>query len=145
MKFRIKIPLKASARDAYALMCNTNNMIKWETNFTGFQPIKGRKRKIGSTGHRIYHEPDETITKIKEEITEVKKNELLAYQLTHDNFMSYITCQFLDQGGQVMMIEDTEVKFRPAILNLIGIFMKGSMRKQREGDLMKFKKLLEVS
>lgn len=119
-------------------------MIKWETNFTGFQPIKGQRRKMGSTGHRIYHEPDGTITKIKEEVTETKKNELLAYQLTHANFMSYITCQFLDQGGQIMMIEDTEVTFRPRILNLIGIFMKGSMRKQRETDLKKFKQLLEA-
>ena len=144
MKFRIKIPLKVSPKDAYNLMCATNTMIKWETNFTGFQPVKGQKRKLGSIGHRIYHEPDGSVTKIKEEITEVKKNQLLAYQLTHDNFMSYITCQFLDQGGQVMMIEDTEVKFRPAILNLIGIFIKGGMRKQREADLMKFKNLLEA-
>ena len=135
--------MKVSAKDAYALMCNTNSMIKWETNFTGFQPLKGQKRKLGSIGYRIYHEPDGSVTKIKEEITEIKKNELLAYQLTHDNFMSYITCRFLDQGGQIMMIEDYEIKFSPAILNLFGIFMKSGMKKQRETDLQKFKNLLE--
>ncbi|MGK0391517.1 MAG: hypothetical protein ACI94Y_004282, partial [Maribacter sp.] len=71
-----------------------------------------------------------------------KKNQLLAYQLTHNNFLSYVECKFIDQGGQTLLIEDTDVKFRPAILNLVGFFMKGSMKKQREADLNKFKELL---
>lgn len=142
MKFRIKIPFDKKPSEVYQLMCSTNAMVKWEKNFNGFQPVKGQKRRLGSIGNRIYHEPDGEITKIKEEITEVKKNQLLAYQLTHNNFLSYVECKFIDQGGQTLLIEDTDVKFRPAILNLVGFFMKGSMKKQREADLNKFKELL---
>ncbi len=142
MKFRIKIKFAQSPSEVYQQMCSTNLMVKWETNFHGYQPTKGQKRKIKSEGFRIYNEPDGSQTKIKEYIIDNQRNKLLSYQLTHQNFMSFVECKFLDQGDGTVMIEDTEIKFRPAILGLIGLFLKGKMRRQREEDLNQFKQLL---
>lgn len=145
MKFRIQITLGRSPKQAFKLMRDTQAMHEWETNFTSFQAIKGARRKINSTGYRIYTEPDGVKTKVKEEVTAVKLDEKFAYQLTHQQFMSYVECRFIDQGTQTLLIEETEVRFRPALLNLLGFFMKGSMKKQRRADLMKFKQILEQS
>lgn len=144
MKFKIKIILNSNTAQAYKMMLSTQEMVKWESNFSSFQIVSGAKRKLGSIGQRIYKEPDGTKTKIKEEITAIKKNQLLAYQLTHKNFLSYVTCQFLDQGnGTTVLLEETDMKFRPAIVNIIGFFMKGNMKKKRTEDLHQFKKLIE--
>ncbi len=143
MKFEHRIEINASVKEVYKNMLNPNLMLQWELNFTGFNPVKGQKRKIKSIANRIYTEPDGAITKIKEEVTEIKLNQLFAYQLTHDNFMTYVICRFLDRGDSTMLIEETNVKFRPAILGLIGFFMKWSMKKRRKTDLIKFKNIVE--
>ncbi len=143
MKFEVKIKINKSAKEVYSALTSTSLMTKWESNFSAFNPIKGTKRKIGSTAFRIYKEGDGSTTKIKEEITEKQTNKIFAYQLTQDNFMSYVFTKLVDKGDSVLLIEKTEIQFRPAILGFFGIFMKGSMRKRREEDLNRFKNLVE--
>ncbi len=143
MKFEVRIKINKSAEGVYKAMLNTQLMTKWESNFNSFQMVKGGKRKMNSEAFRIYKEPDDSIFKIKEIVTELKKDKLFAYQLVQDNFMSYIRCRIIDKGEQVLLVEETEVKFRPAILGIFGIFMKNSMKKKRTEDLLKFKELLE--
>ena len=79
-----------------------------------------------------------------EEIEAVDKDGRFAYKLTHENFISEVECRFLDQGeGSTMLVETTQVNFRPAMLNVVGMFLKGSMKKRRNADLQKFKDIVE--
>ncbi len=143
MKFDIRIKINQSAKEVFQSMLSTQLLIKWETNFSGFNPIKGGKRKLGSTAYRIYNEADGTTTKIKEEVTEIESGKLFAYQLTDKNFISYVTCKIVDKGDYILLVEKTDIKFRPAILGIFGLLMKGSMKKRREADLLVFKELIE--
>ncbi len=143
MTFEIKIKVNKSAKEVYKSLMDTSLLPKWETNFKGFNPISGGRRKLKSTAYRIYQEPDGTTTKIKEEVTELKQNKLIAFQLTDKNFMSYVTTKIIDKGDFVLLAEQTEIKFRPAILGVFGILMKGSMKKRRETDLITLKNIIE--
>ncbi len=143
MKFTIRTNIQAPVNEVFSTMLSTQDMIKWEHEFTAFQPIKGQRRKINSTGNRIYKDEKGDTMKVKEEVIDRIHNQLFRYHLVQQNFISTVTCRFLDQGDSTLMIEETKMKLRPAILNLVGIFMKPAMLKQRKKDLLTFKNLIE--
>jgi hypothetical protein len=144
MRFIIRIPINKPPVEVARLMRATHIMKDWESNFSGYAPVKGAKRRMGSIGTRIYKEPDGKVTRMREEVTAVDKDGRFTYVLTHEQFTSHVECRFLDQGeASTILVEDTQVKFRPAALNIIGFFIKNNMKKRRKVDLEKFRDIVE--
>ncbi len=143
MKFDVKINVNRPVAEVYKKMLDANFMTKWETNFKAYKQTGGRKRMKGGTGVRLYEEADGSTTKIKEETFEVNKNQSWRYHLQADNFGTEVLCQFLDQGETTVIKESSDLYFRPRILSVFAVFMKGAMKKRRMEDLKKFKAELE--
>ena len=57
---------------------------------------------------------------------------------------SKVRYRFLDRGDSTELVAENELSLKPALLNLFGFFLKGSMREQQAADLRTLKERLEL-
>ena len=141
--FEFEVEIDRPVAEVYAAFKNPDNLPRWLTGLQRTEQISGQSGEVGSKSRQVYLERGRTIEMI-ETITEHVPGERFAGHLQGPGMQAEIEVEFVEMGDR------TKVRMRSALLSrsfgmrLMLPFMRGSVRKRQEGDLRRFKELVEA-
>ncbi|MFK7949276.1 MAG: SRPBCC family protein [Saprospiraceae bacterium] len=143
MTIKTVIDIRQPVSTVFKELVNPDNMPKWVEGFVQIDKVKGRRPRRGSISNQI-HKDSKGRMELREEILLFERNKKFEIRLSHKNMDTKQSYEFLSQGKSITrVILTTETRLIPAFIGIFSIFMKGGMKRQQEGNLMRFKKLME--
>lgn len=125
------------------MMTNTRLLKKWMLDLTSVKETSGSRSKVGHQSILVFGKGDGKI-EVEETIAQYEPAKALALNLESRSMKSYQSFQFETiNSDQTRLVADIKVNLRPMIINLMGLFLKPSIRNQQKEDLMRLKRLIE--
>ena len=139
MKFSNRIQIDRPPREVYRYFIDPRNLKRWQANYERFRAGKGAgKRPSGSRSTHIFKDVKGEL-EVEELVIKNVADREFEHRMTAKNMSSKVHYRFLDRGDSTEVVVENELSLKPALLNLFGIFLKGSMREQQAADLRALK------
>lgn len=143
MKFSNRIEIDRPPREVYRYFVNPQNLKRWQANYERFRASKGGgKRPSGSRGIHVFKDVKGEL-EVEELVIKNVADREFEHRMTAKNMSSKVRYRFLDRGDCTEVVVDNELRLKPALLNLFGFFLRGSMRDQQAADLRSLKREVE--
>ena len=142
MKLNFEIIIDASLDDVWAAFTNPDNMGRWMQNFESFTTISGVPGQPGTVAKVVFNENGKRVV-LKETVTERRDPDFLAGTYEADGSSTHIVNHF-------EAIDDEHTKWTSwcrftftGMMRFFAIFIGGAIRKRTEGDMNRFKLMVE--
>ena len=143
MTIKTVIDIRRPISEVFTELVNPDNMPKWIEGFVKIEKVKGKRPRRGSISKQI-HKDSKGRMELREEILLYERNKKFEVRLSHKNMDTKQSFEFLSQAPAVTRVTlVTQTRLIPAFIAIFSVFMKGSMKRQQEANLMRFKKLME--
>ena len=143
MTIKTVIDIRRPIAEVFTELVNPDNMSKWIEGFVKLEKVKGRRPRRGSISTQV-HKDSKGRMELREEILLFERNKKFEIRLSHKNMDTNQSYEFISQGQSVTRVTlVTQTRLIPAFIAIFSVFMKGSMKRQQEANLMRFKKLME--
>jgi uncharacterized protein YndB with AHSA1/START domain len=142
MKMNFDIQIDADIDRVWTAFTDPDNMRRWVQNFKSFTPTSGEPGQPGATAEIVFDEKGKEVT-LKETVTERREKSFLAATFEMPHGTSQIVNHF-----EVVDAKTTRwtswCKFSfTGLMNVLSVFMAGTIRKRTEGDMNRFKLMVE--
>ena len=144
VSYESEVMVNKPAKEAWAVMSDVSKLPEWLNGFKKTELVSGQANTVGAVSN-VYFVEDGQETVIKETITNIKANELMAMQFSMD---------FMDMDYE-MSFEETSGKTRVKTVSTTtgnGLFAKsmvalmgGAMKDQEDVNLKNLKKVIETN
>lgn len=143
MKLNFEVVIDASLRDVWAAFADTRNMDRWQQNFLSYTQKSGAPGQPGSIAEITYDENGRKVV-LTETITERREDAFLAagYESSHGSTLIVNRFEAVD-GSTTRWTAWCNFRFR-GVMKLMSLFLGGSIRKRTEGDMQRFKLMVET-
>lgn len=142
MKLNFEIEIDAGLDDVWAAFTNPDNMRRWVQNFESFTPKSGIPGQTGATAEVAFNENGKRVV-MRETITERRDPDFLAGSYETDHGTTVIVNHF-------EAIDESRTRWTswcrftmPGLMRLMSIFVGRIVRKRTEGDMQRFKLMVE--
>lgn len=143
MTIKTVIDIRRPISEVFTELVNPDNMPKWIEGFVKIEKEKGKRPRRGSISKQI-HKDSKGRMELREEILLYERNKKFEVRLSHKNMDTKQSFEFVSQAPAVTRVTlVTQTRLIPAFIAIFSVFMKGSMKRQQEANLMRFKKLME--
>ncbi len=143
MTIKTVIDIRRPISEVFTELVNPDNMPKWIEGFVKIEKVKGKRPRRGSISKQI-HKDSKGRMELREEILLYERNKKFEVRLSHKNMDTKQSFEFVSQATAVTRVTlVTQTRLIPAFIAIFSVFMKGSMKRQQEANLMRFKKLME--
>jgi uncharacterized membrane protein len=143
MTIKTVIDIRRPISEVFTELVNPDNMPKWIEGFVKIEKVKGKRPRRGSISKQI-HKDSKGRMELREEILLYERNKKFEVRLSHKNMDTKQSFEFVSQAPAVTRVTlVTQTRLIPAFIAIFSVFMKGSMKRQQEANLMRFKKLME--
>jgi uncharacterized membrane protein len=137
-----EIEIDRPVSDVYQQFSNQDNLPRWITGLQRIEQLEGTPGEVGSISKHIYLEKGRVIEMI-ETITAHEPEKRFTGELTTDGMQCTIHVDFVDKGDRTLMRFRSDFRSQGLVMKLMMPFMKGHIRARQEGDVQKFKALVE--
>ena len=142
MKLNFEIEIDAAIDDVWAAFTNPDNMGRWMQNFESFRTVSGEPGQPGAVAEVTFNEKGKQVV-LKETVSERRDPDFLARSYEADHGTTHIVNHF-------ETIDDNRTKWTSwcrfsftGIMRFLAIFIAGAIRKRTEGDMNRFKLMVE--
>lgn len=142
VKHKFEISIDASRETVWAAFDNPDNMRRWQQNFQSYTHKSGEPGREGSVAELVFDENGKKIV-LKETVTERREPDFLAgiYQSDHGTTLIVNHFEEIDENT-TRWTSWCNFTFR-GLMKIISLFIAGSIRKRTEGDMERFKLMVE--
>lgn len=142
MKLKFDIEIDARIDEVWAAFDNPDNMSRWMQNFHSFTPTSGEPGQPGSVAELVFDENGKKVV-LKETVTERRDPDLMAgsYESPHGSTLIVNHFEPLD-SGRTRWSSWCNFTFK-GFMKFMSFFIAGTIRKRTEGDMQRFKLMLE--
>ena len=142
MNFTNRITVPGSPKEVYRYFVDPRNLPRWQANYARFKAGPGAgKRAPGSKSTHVFKDVKGEL-EVEELVIKNVAGKEFEHRMRAKNLNSKVRYRFLDRGSETEIVVDNEVSLRPALLNIFGFFLRGSMREQQAEDLRSLRERL---
>lgn len=142
MKLKFEQVIDADREAVWAAFHNTDNMRHWQQNFESYTHKSGNAGQPGAVAELMYNEGNRKIV-LRETITERRDPDFLAGTYESPHATTLIVNHFEAVGdSQTRWTSWCNFRFK-GVMKLMSLFIAGVIRKRTEGDMQRFKLLVE--
>jgi hypothetical protein len=142
MNFKHEVVINRSRDEVWKLFDNPDNMKKWQPTLKKFEPLSGKPGQVGAVSKLTHEENGREIVLIE---TISNRNEPNEFSGTYSNPMATnsIKNHFIAlESNRTKWVIDCGFIFH-GFWKLLGLFMKGAIRKRTAQDADRFKQMAE--
>ena len=142
MKINFEQVIHADLKTVWAAFDNADNMARWQQNFESYTHKAGKPGEPGAIAELVYNEGKKRIV-LKETITERREPDFLAgtYESSHGTTLIVNHFEAIDDNT-TRWTSWCNFSFKGA-MKFFSLFLAGAIRKRTEGDMQRFKLLVE--
>jgi len=142
MKLNYEVLIDANLKDVWAAFEDTRKMGRWQQNFLCYTHKSGVPGQTGSIAEITYDENGKKVV-LTETITERRDDAFLAasYESSHGSALIVNRFESLD-ASSTRWTAWCNFRFR-GVMKLVSLFLSGTIRKRTEGDMQRFKLMVE--
>ena len=142
MKLNFEIEIDAGIDVVWRAFTNPYNMSRWVQNFASFTPRTGEPGQVGATAEIAFDEKDKRVVML-ETITERRDPDFLAMSYETDHGTTVIVNHFeAIDAERTRWTSWCRMTFT-GFMRFMGLFVGGVIRKRTEGDMHRFKLMVE--
>ena len=143
MKLKFEKLIDADQQSVWAAFDNPDNMGRWQQNFESYTHKSGTPGQPGAIAELVFNEGRKKVV-LKETITERREPDFLAgtYESVHGTTLIVNHFEPVDDKT-TRWTSWCNFSFR-GTMRLVAIFIAGTIRKRTEGDMERFKLLVET-
>ena len=142
MKQKFEITVDAGVDAVWAAFTNPDNMGRWVQNFKSITPKSGKPGQPGSTAEVVFDENGKEVV-LTETVTERREKSFFAGDYESPHGKTHIVHHF-------EAVDDNTTRWTSwcrftfsGFMKVFSIFMGGAIRKRTEGDMARFKLMVE--
>lgn len=142
MKMNFEIEIDAGIDDVWAAATNPDNVTRWMENLVEFRHKSGELGQPGAKADLVFDENGKEVI-LHETLTERRDPNFLAVTLEADHGTINVVNHFeaIDES-RTRYTSWCRTSFN-GFLRFMAIFMRGAIRKRTEGDMERFKLMVE--
>lgn len=142
MKLNFEIQIDASIEEVWAAFENSDNLHRWQQNFDSCSHRSGAPGQPGAVAELTYDKKGKKIV-LTETITERRDGAFLAasYESSYGSTLIVNRFEALD-ASSTRWTAWCNFRFRN-VMKLMSLFLGGTIRKRTEGDMQRFKLMIE--
>lgn len=142
MKLNFEILIDATLDTVWAAFDNPDNMSRWQQNFHSYTHKSGEPGQPGSVAELVYNEKGKMIV-LTETMTERRDANFLAgtYESVHGTTVIVNRFEKVDENT-TRWASWCNFSFR-GFMKFMSLFISGIIRKRTEGDMQRFKLMVE--
>lgn len=142
MKLSFAITIDAGIDTVWAAFNDSSNMARWQQNFHSYAHKSGTPGQPGAVAELTFDENGKKVV-LTETIMERREKSFLAAAYETDGGSTIIVNQFAAIGGnETRWTSWCNFRFR-GLMKIMSIFAAGTIRKRTEGDMQRFKLMVE--
>lgn len=126
----------------YRHFSDQDTLPRWITGLQRIEQVEGKPGEVGSVSKHVYLEKGRIIEMI-ETITAHEPERHFAGELETGGMQCTIRVDFVDKGDSTLMRFRSDFRSQGFLMKLMMPFVKGRVRARQEGDMKKFKALVE--
>jgi uncharacterized protein YndB with AHSA1/START domain len=144
MKFTLELPLDRARAEVWKAFDNPENLNKWQTTLTSFEPVSGTPGQPGAISKLTFEENGRQFALV-EKVTHRDEPHRLD-SVYENNFADNIVRNtFIEQGAdQTLWVVETEYKFKTLIMRILGPLLKTNFVARTQKDMERFKEIVEI-
>lgn len=142
MKLKFETEIDADIDAVWAAYTNPENMARWIQSFVSHTHVSGEPGQPGATATLVFDENGKEVA-LTETITERRDPDFLAATFEAEHGTTHIVNHF--EAIDTNRTRHTSwVRFSfHGLLRFMAIFIRGAVRKRTEGDMARFKLMVE--
>jgi len=142
MKQKFEVVIDASRDKVWAAFHDPANMGRWQANFSSYTHKSGDPGQVGAVSELVFTENGRPVV-LTETITERREPDLLAgtYESRHGSTLIVNHFDAIDDNT-TRWSSWCNFRFRGA-MKFMSLFVTGSIRKRTQGDMERFKLMVE--
>jgi len=137
-----EIEIDRPVAEVYRQFKDPDNLPRWITGLQRIEQISGEPGAVGSVAKHVYLEKGRIIEMI-ETVTAHEPEKHFTGELETEGMQCTIRVDFVDKGDSTLMRFRSDFRSQGLLMKLMMPFMKGQIRARQEGDMQKFKALVE--
>ena len=143
MKIRFEQVIDANIATVWAAFTDPENMKRWQENHESFKTISGEPGQPGSIAELVFDENGRKVV-LKETVTEVREPDFMAgiYESPHGTTLIVNHFESIDDD-RTRWTSWCNFSFK-GFMKLMSLFIAGAIRKRTEGDMQRFKLMVET-
>ena len=142
MKQKFEVVIDASKETVWTAMDNPENMGRWQSGFHSYTHKSGEPGQVGSTAELVFDENGKHVV-LLETVTERREPDFFAgiYEADHGNT---IIVNHFESIGENSTRWTSWCNFQfNGLMKYMAIFIAGAIRKRTQGDMERFKLMVE--
>lgn len=144
MKLNFDQTIDADLPTVWAAFVDPENMRRWQQNFESYTHKSGVRGQPGATAELVFNEGKKKII-LKETITERRDPDFLAGSYESAYGTTVIVNHFEAINATTTRWTSWCNFSCKGLMKIMAVFVAGSMRKRTEGDMQRFKLLVETT
>ncbi len=144
MRYQTSITIEKPVKEVWKFFINPDNLPKWLSGFKKMEPMSGKPGTLGARSKQFYVYGGIKL-ELVEEITELAENEKFSSKLSHKDFDTSLSINFIDQGDSTKLDVNMEVIIKNPLYEMFGQMLNSQIKNRTEKDLAKLKELVEKS
>jgi uncharacterized protein YndB with AHSA1/START domain len=144
VKLNFEQNIDADLATVWVAFIDPDNIGRWQQNFESYTHKSGVRRQPGATAELVFNESKKKVI-LKETITERRDPDFLAsrYESAHGTTMIVNHFEAID-ATTTRWTSWCNFTFK-GMMKIMSVFVTGSIRKRTEGDMQRFKLLVETT
>jgi len=144
VSFNTSVRIEGSVEEVFSHFSDLEKMKEWLKGLKDIETVDGEAGQAGSTMKLVFHERGRDIV-LKESIEEVRSNESYIFTIDHQAIASRTAMSFIPSGDSTTVKSDVDMRGKKLIWKLLLPFMKASIRRHQEDDLLRLKRVVETN
>lgn len=142
MKLNSEVTIDASLEEVWSAFEDVRNLVRWQQNFVSCSQKSGVPGQPGSVAELTYEEKGKTVV-LTEMIAERREQEFLAASY-RSRYGSTLIVNRFEAVGKTATRWTMWCNFNfSGVMKLVSVFTGGAIRKRVEGDMQRFKLMVE--
>lgn len=144
MKLSFEKLIHADLDTVWNTFDNPDNLGRWQQNFASYKHVAGDPGQPGAISELVYNEGNKSVT-LRETLTERRAPDFMAGIFESEYGSTIVVNHFeaIDKDT-TRWSSWCNITFK-GVMKLMSLFMAGSVRKRTEGDMERFKLLVETN
>lgn len=142
MKLNYEITIDAGLDTVWAAFDNRDNMGRWQRNFQSYTPVSGRPGEPGAVAELVFDEKGKTVV-LRETITERREPDFLAGSYESEHGTTIIVNHFVAIDASTTRWSSWCNFTFTGFMKFMSLFIGNVIRKRTEGDMQRFKLMVE--
>jgi uncharacterized protein YndB with AHSA1/START domain len=142
MKLNYEITIDAGLDKVWAAFDNAENMGRWQQNFHSYTPVSGRPGEPGAVAELVFDEKGKRVV-LRETITERREPDFLASSYESEHGTTIIVNHFEAIDASTTRWSSWCNFTFTGFMKFMSLFIGNVIRKRTEGDMQRFKLMVE--